>query len=85
MRVVLNYFKQTGKWYSEGEYETQLTSDDGLYEVWEEVVGMFRKGKRPGLVDGKQEFNTLVEVPEHPHNHFHFLMVDHLHKYPGGR
>lgn len=33
MLVKLNYFKESGKWYSEGEYETQLTPEDGLYEV----------------------------------------------------
>lgn len=69
MKVKLNYFKKTGKWYSEGEYETQLTPENGLYEVWDEVEEMFRKGKRPGLIDGAQEFHVLIRVPDHPHDH----------------
>ena len=70
-RVVLNYFNHTGKWYSEGEYQSKKLN---LWEIWDEVKGMLAEGKRPGLVDGINEFYVVVEAPEHPHNH-PFLIV----------
>lgn len=75
MRVIVNYFKQNGKWYSEGEYDTNKVQ---LFEIWEELREMFNNRKRPGLVDGIQEFNTLVNVPEHPHNHPYIIMTKYL-------
>jgi hypothetical protein len=74
MKVELIYFKKSGKYYADGEYTTKLTVDDGLYKVWDEIEDMFRREKRPGLVDGRQEFTTLVSVPEHPHDHPHLIM-----------
>lgn len=65
-RVKLTYFKQTGKYYSEGEYVSKKLH---LFEVWGEVKDMLKAGRRPGLVDGKNEFFVTVDVPEHPHNH----------------
>lgn len=75
MRVVIEYFKESGKWYSSAEYETSLTVDDGLWLVWEELRKMLSRGERPGLIEGKHEFNTLVRVPEHPHDHLHMIMA----------
>lgn len=65
MTVKLTYFKQSGKYYSEGSYET--TRDD-MYGIFEEVRAMLDSGKRPGLVDGATEFYVHAECPEHPNN-----------------
>ncbi len=65
-KVELIYFKDTGKYYSSGEYETQI---EPLYEIWGEVREMQRIGKLPGLVEGCVEFTILVNVPGHPHDH----------------
>ncbi len=74
-KVELTYFKESGKYYSEGEY---VSEQEELWEIWAEIRGMFRQGKRPGLVNGKQKFNTLVSVPDHPHDHPHFIMANRL-------
>jgi hypothetical protein len=66
MKVNLTYFKDTGKYYCEGLYHTNL---DPLFEIWDEVREMKKVGALPGLVKGSTEFYVLVEVPEHEHNH----------------
>lgn len=73
--VKLTYFKQSGKYYGEGEYTSE---EESLWQIWEEIEDMFRRKKRPGLVDGAQEFNTLVNVPDHPNAHPHMIMADRL-------
>lgn len=65
-RVRLTYFKDTGKFYSEGEYVSEKLA---LWEIWDEVKEMLKVGKRPGLVDRVNDFYVTVDVPEHPHNH----------------
>ncbi len=65
-RVKLTYFKDTGKYYSEGEYTSNKLQ---LFEIFSEVRQMLASGTRPGLVDGKNEFYAVVDVPEHPHRH----------------
>jgi hypothetical protein len=66
MKVQLTYFKDTGKYYSEGEYETEL---DSLTKIWEEVRAMIQQGKCPGLLEGRHDFHTLVNVAGHRHEH----------------
>jgi hypothetical protein len=66
MKVQLTYFKDTGKFYGGGEYDTDK---DALYEIWDEVREMIKQGIRPGLVEGCHEFHTLVNVPDHRHEH----------------
>jgi hypothetical protein len=68
--VKITYFKKSGKYYTDGEYTTQMLQ---MYEIWEELQQMFDNGKRPGLVDGVLEFYAVVEVPNHPHNHPHLI------------
>jgi hypothetical protein len=63
-KVKLTYFKESGKYYSNGEYETKQQM---MYDVYEEVRQMQKDGKLPGLVDGGgKEFTVLVEIPDHP-------------------
>lgn len=65
-RVELEYYKDSGKYYSSGDYLTQKLQ---MYEIFDEVRQMLASGKRPGLVDGHNEFYTIVRVPNHPHDH----------------
>lgn len=69
--VKLTYFRETGKFYTEGEYTSKKLN---LWEIWDELRDMLRAGKRPGLVDGKCEFYVLVEVPDHPFAHPRMIM-----------
>lgn len=64
--VKIDYFKESGKFYSEGEYTSKKLH---LFEIWTELIDMFTNGKRPGLIDGSLEFYAVVSVPDHPHNH----------------
>lgn len=59
MKITLTYFKDTGKFYSEGEYET----DTPYYNVGPEVRRMLRAGNNPGLIDGavmRNGFHTHI-------------------------
>ena len=71
MKVILQYFKPSGKWYSEGEYESSQTD---LWMIWAEVEEFQVRGKLPGLVNGAREFIISVDVPEHPHRHPHLII-----------
>lgn len=70
-KVELTYFKQSGKYYGDGEY---ISNQEHLFMIWDELSEMFARGERPGLVNGKQFFNTLVNVPGHPHEHPYIIM-----------
>lgn len=72
MKVHLTYFKQNGKYYSDGEYETQKGH---LFEIFEEVHKMLIARTCPGLIAGHSDFIVLVDVPKHPFNHPH-LVID---------
>jgi hypothetical protein len=86
MLVKLTYFKPTGKYYTSGEYTTEIppiqlgNSVQGavhgppLWKVWDEVKGMLEAKRLPGLVDGHSDFWVLVDVPDHPHNHPHLVL-----------
>jgi hypothetical protein len=65
-------FKYSGKYYSDGEYQSFKTN---IFEVFEEVVEMRREGKSPDLVDGATgKYYVLIRVPEHPHDHPHLFL-----------
>lgn len=69
--VQLTYFKESGKYYSEGIYQS---SQLHLWEIWDEVRELMKAGKLPGLVDGARMKFVLVDVPDHPHRHLHLLI-----------
>lgn len=72
MKVHLTYFKCTGKYYTDGEYETNLES---LHEIWNEVRQL---NPAPGLASDGAEFFVLVNVPGHVHEHPKLLLpTDH--------
>ncbi len=64
MKVELIYFKSTGKYYTEGEYETEKPQ---LYEIWDEVQSLRKTKSLPGILG--DEWIILVNVPGHPHEH----------------
>lgn len=64
--VKLTYFKRGGKYYSEGEYETQI---EHLFEIFDEVRELLWSKQLPGLMVGHSDFITLIEVPDHPNDH----------------
>lgn len=71
-KVLLTYFRASGKYYTEGEYETKKT---GLYEIWDEVENLKLLGTLPGLVEGANEFHISIDVPDHPHRHPHLILL----------
>jgi hypothetical protein len=74
-KVNLTYFKTSGKYYSEGEYNSVL---EELYEIWYEVLTMSNDGILPGLVKAKRnprEFYILIDVPDHPDRHLHLIPI----------
>ena len=69
MKVKITYYKATGKWYSDEEFESKLPEGSSLHHYWEELEQMFAHHKRPGLLDGENEFFVVIEVPGHEHAH----------------
>lgn len=63
MKVKLTYFKPSGKYYSEGEYETQKQH---VFEIFEEVRARSNDGQHPGLMPGMKTFTILVDPVGHP-------------------
>lgn len=57
--VKLVYFKDTGKYYSEGEID--LPHDWLFHNAVEHICQMLDRGERPGLIDG-HDFNALITV-----------------------
>lgn len=60
--VELTYFKPSGKYYSEGIYETQK---EYMFQIFNEVRLMQKACRLPGLIDGRG-FIVLVDSPNHP-------------------
>lgn len=57
----LTWFKDTGKYYTDDEFDFKFTDGGTLFDVWEHVRREYRYN-RPG------EY-CVVDVPEHPHDH----------------
>jgi hypothetical protein len=66
LTVNLTYFREGGKYYSSGSYETDK---EDLGKIWQEVREFKFNGRLPDLVEGATEFYILIEVPDHPYNH----------------
>ncbi len=59
-KVKLTYFKESGKYYSDGEYETDLQE---WHDVIKDIKIKQEEGNLPGLVEGGgQEFMILVNT-----------------------
>lgn len=61
--VKLTYFKPSGKFYADGEYETTANH---LAMVCDEVREKMRAQTLPGLIKGHSAFDVLVEFDEMP-------------------
>lgn len=72
MLVKLTYFKASGKYYTEGKCYAKRGLP--LFRIWELLDDMLKLGKRPGLVDGCNEFTVLIDVPDHQNNHPHLIV-----------
>jgi hypothetical protein len=58
-KVKLQYFKQSGKYYAEGEFETDEVQ---AYHVHEQVRQMQELGTLPGLAAGCREYDIYVDT-----------------------
>lgn len=68
MKVKLTYFKESGKYYSDGNYETNKIH---LFEIFKEVKQKLDDRCLPGLIKNHSYFIVLIDVPEHQNNHPH--------------
>lgn len=66
MKVILTYFNLRGKYYAEGEYETDAVH---LFQIFEQVDWLRRERRLPGLKVDHSPVIVLVDVPDHEHNH----------------
>lgn len=86
MLVKLTYFKPSGKFYAEGEYETGVPDEDcgwprdikapPLWRIFNEVEALKDEKRLPGLIEGHSNFSVLIDVPDHPHRHPHLIPGD---------
>lgn len=59
LTVKLTYFKRSGKYYSEGSYQTNYKHN---YEIYDEVRTKLNSGNLPGLVEHHStDYLVLVE------------------------
>ena len=63
MKAKLTYFKESGKYYTEGEYETKATV---FHEAISEIASMLNRGEAPGLSKMDPSFDTLVQLEHSP-------------------
>lgn len=71
MKVKLTYFRESGKFYSEGEYET---TQNHLWMIWKEVKSMQVRRTLPDLIEGHGYYIVLIDVPDHTYNHPHLVV-----------
>ena len=74
MKVNLQLFEQSGKFYIESSYGTYLTD---INSIFDEVRKMRYKGILPGLVPSGYgahlNYIVSIDVPGHPNNHPHLI------------
>jgi len=75
MQVILTYFKRSGKYYSEGKYDTEK---EHMFEIFEEVRELVDQNRCPGLMKGHSDFYAHVDVPDHPNNYPHLVIPNSL-------
>lgn len=74
-KVLLIYFRQTGKFLAAAETTTALDELDELAGLWGEVDDMRRLGQLPGLRPGAgRDLFILVDVPDHPRRALHLVI-----------
>ena len=73
-KVKLTYFKDSGKYYSEGEFE--VDDPNQMYEIFRLVRNLQQQKRLPGLVDGATFNYIYVEAPGHEHDHPALIIAD---------
>ncbi len=76
MKVEIQYFKGSGKYYCEGTYKTEKNS---MGDIFQEACDMLLSGNCPGLRDdafNRNSFAAYISVPEHDNNHPYLLVSD---------
>jgi len=71
MKVCLEYYRESGKWYADGEYETTLVR---MHEIFREVRKIRDARILPGLVPEHSKYIVRVEVPGHDANCPHLIV-----------
>lgn len=66
MLVMLTYFKWSGKYYGQGEYET---IEEDMFDIAKEVEAKLINRTLPGLIKNHSLFNVLINIPDHPRNY----------------
>lgn len=72
-KVKLTYFESSGKFYSEGEYESEHTH---VFDIFKEVLEMQENKNLPGLTKGIGEMFGIRVDPDpvaHKRRHPFFL------------
>jgi hypothetical protein len=67
-KVTLTYFKPSGKYYAEGEYESEK---EHIHEIWEEVQQM---EIHPGL-SGRWQSGSILIMSDHTNAHPHLVIL----------
>jgi hypothetical protein len=60
-KVKLTYFKSSGKYYTSGEFESAHPATH-LWKIVDEVRELRGARRLPGLVEGLNEFDVLIEA-----------------------
>ena len=60
----LLYFKSSGKYYSEGDFE--VDGEQPLFIIYRNLKHRFELGFRPGLIDGHSGYTVVVVDSDHP-------------------
>ncbi len=72
-KVKLTYFKQSGKYYTNGDY---LSSKKHLFEVFAEVQKFLDHRVLPGLCKHHGPFYVMMDVPSHNYNFPHMCIPE---------
>lgn len=71
MKAQLMYFKLTGKWFMDTEWEVPIEYQSlPLFEIWDYLRRLQRIRRLPGLHEGHSAYDVVVvSVKDHPRDH----------------
>ncbi len=64
--IKLTYFRQSGKYYSDGAYMTALPN---MFQIFDEVMVKLQNRELPGLTPGHSPYYVHVDASEHPNGY----------------
>ena len=80
-RIKLTYFKPSGKYYTDGEYQTERAQ---WWDVIDEIKEMRRGGKLPGFCEGGGKWSIIhVDGDDHPGGYPVLIMPEHATNHAG--